>query len=168
LDLSCWYNLDIVDLSWLGSLTKAFANLFNAVTERIGNWLGRRKPHLYVHPNPIHLLWCIAHNGSVEIMQVILKAEFTHDDPKNTLVIMDAYPIGSHSQFKTFEKVRIPPHTIVDQQIVSMVLPVKGEKGKPWEARIEFVDQFQRKYRSKKLTFRRAGPPPDENVAIET
>lgn len=56
------------------------------------------------------------------------------------------------------EKIAIPPNTMVHEQISAIALPIKGDKGMPWRGRFILVDQFQRKYKTKKVTFRWAGP----------
>lgn len=89
--------------AWLESLTKPFSSLVTPLAERIGNWLGRRKPRLYVHLNSPQLLWCVAtekqRNGpDLEMMQVFLSAQFNHDDEKQTVVIMDGFPEGTQNR----------------------------------------------------------------------
>lgn len=156
-----------MDLSWLGNLTKPFSSLLNPIAERIGNWFGRRKPRLYVHFNPTQMLWCIAQqghpNGSfTEMMQAMFWADFNHDDPKESLVITGAYPEGTRPQIGMIGKFVIPPKQIVHQQVAAIVLPIKAKKEKPWTGRFVLVDQFQRQYKTKKVTFRWAGPPPTQ------
>ena len=151
-----------MDFSWLSNLTKPFSSLLNPVAERIGNWLGRRKPHLFVHFNPTQMLWCIAQQGQQdgsfkEMMQAMFWADFNHDDPKATLVIVDAYPKGTHPQLGMIGKFAIPPNKIVQQQVAAIVLPIKAKKEQPWIGRFILVDQFQRKYKTKKMSFRWAG-----------
>ena len=41
-----------------------------------------------------------------------------------------------------------------------LVTPVVGTKGKDWTGRLIFVDQFDRRYKSPKYTFKWAGLPP--------
>ncbi len=151
-----------VHLSWLDNLTKPFSSLLNPIAERLGKWFGRRKPHLYVHFNPSQTVWCITKHSerdgsSTEMMHAMFWADFNHDDPKQTLIIMDGYPEGTHSQIVTVSDFVIPPGEIVDQQVIAIVLPIKGEKGKPWTGRFILVDQFQRKYKTKKVTFKWVG-----------
>jgi hypothetical protein len=101
------------------------------------------------------------------MMQAMFWADFSHDDPKQTLVIIDAYPDGTHPQIGMF-KFAIPPGKLVQEQVASFVLPVKAKKGEPWTGRFVLVDQFQRKYRTKKVTLRWVGhpPPPEPTQAV--
>ena len=150
-------------LSWLSNLTKALAALLKAIAERVALWVERRKPKLYVHFNLGTLIWCIAHQQQrqgppLEMMQVTFWAGFNHDDPKQTLVITDAYPKGTTPQLAMLDRFKIPPQTIVKEQVTTFVVPVAGEKGKAWTGRIVLVDQFQRKHKTKKATFHWAGP----------
>jgi hypothetical protein len=149
-----------VNLAWLENLTKPFSQLLNPLLERIGNRLGRRKPHLYVHVNVMQAIWCIAKNGDVEIMQAVFWAEFNHDDPKQTLVIMDAYPVGTRPQISATSKFSVGPGQIVTEQIGAYVLPIKGERGKPWSGRFILVDQFHRKHKTQKITLKWVGNSP--------
>lgn len=156
--------MPFVELTWLSNLTKPFSSLLNPMAERIGNWIGRRKPRLYVHFNPSQMLWCIARQGQAdgsftEMMQAMFWADFNHDDPKETLVITDAYPDGTHPQLGMMVKFAIPPGEIVHEHVAAFVLPIKAEKGKAWRGRFVLLDQFQRKYKTKKVTFRWAGSP---------
>ena len=153
-----------MDLNWLGIFTKPFSSLLNPLAERIGNWVGRRKPRLYIHFIPSQILWCVAWQGqkdgtSIEMMQAMFWADFNHDDQRETLVIMDAYPQGTQPQIGMIDKFKIPPRCTVYKQVAAIVLPIKGKKGKPWVGRFVLVDQFQRKYKTIKITFRWMGPP---------
>jgi hypothetical protein len=87
-------------------------------------------------------------------MQVVSWADFTHDDPTETLVITAIYPVGSAPQIDTGRKFAIPPRTLVKHQITAFVLPIKGVKGKPWKGRLVVVDQFFREYKTLKFTFK--------------
>jgi hypothetical protein len=154
-----------MDLSWLGNLTKPFSSLLKPPAERIGKWLGRRKPRLFIHPNLGQSLWCITgqagtNDPTTELMQIVFWAEITHDDDKQTLVIMDAYPDGTHSQLNSMTQFRIPPSTLVHEQISAFVLPIKGERGRPYKSRFVLIDQFHRKYKTQELVFRWVGAPP--------
>lgn len=149
---------------WLGDLIRPFSSLLNPVAERMGSRLGRRRPRLYIHFNPTQMLWCIARQAQrdgtvVEMMQAMFWADFNHDDEKQTLVITEAYPQGTHPQFGIIEKFAIPPGRMVRQQVAAFVLPTKGKKERPWTGRFVVVDQFQRRYRTKKAAFRWVGPP---------
>jgi hypothetical protein len=151
-----------VNLVWLENLTKPFASLLNPIAERIGNWFGRRKPHLYVHFNINQTVWGIAQQGqrngsSTEMMQVVFWADFNHDDPKETLIITDAYPCGTRPQIGMMDSFAVPPKQVVHHQIAAFVLPIKADKGKPWSGQFILIDQFQRKHRTKKITFQWVG-----------
>lgn len=79
--------------SWVLSLIKPLLTLLNSIVQHLNEWLGhKRKPHLYVHFNIGQLVWGIASDGQNEMMQVISWADINHDDPKNALIITDAYP----------------------------------------------------------------------------
>lgn len=153
-----------MNLSWLSNLTKPFSSLLNPIAERIGDWLGRRKPHLYLHVQPATSMWSIApqpqrDGSSLELMHVVFCGGFNHDDRKQTLVITSAYPEGTEPKFRMIENLSIPPETIVNERVDALVLPVRAKKEKPWTGRFILVDQFQRKYKTKKITFQWAGPP---------
>jgi hypothetical protein len=148
----------VLNLTWLENLTKPFASLFNPIAERIGNRLGRRKPRLYVHVQAQTSLWCIAQQGTTELMQVMFSADLNHDDHKHGLAIIEAYLEGTRVEIGMMDKFVIPPNEIVTERIGAMVLPVKGEKGKPYTGRFILVDQFKRKHKTEKITFKSAGP----------
>jgi hypothetical protein len=154
-----------MNLSWLEHLTKPFSSLFDPIAERIGNWVARRKPKLYVHFNLGQTVWSIARqaegDGSfTEMMQIVSWADVNHDDPKETLVITDAHPPGTYSRLPAPGKFAVPPRTLVHQQISAFVLPVKGEKGTPWRGKLILVDQFFRKYKTRSVVFQWVGPVP--------
>ena len=158
-------------LAWLENLTKPFSSLLNPPAERIGKWLGLRKPRLYVHFNPRQLVWNIGaqtqpDGTKLDVMHVHLNAGFTHDDDKQTLLIMNAFPEGTENFLPALVQFQIPPHVMVSQQIVAFVQPVIGEKGKPWTGRFILIDQFQRRYKTKVATYRWSGsrPNPTEKV----
>lgn len=145
-----------MSFEWLENLTKPLASLLNPIAERMGGTLGHRKPRLYVHFTPPQMLWCIAKNGEQEIMQTVCWADINHDDVQQTLIITDVYPQGSHSELRVANFV-VPPGQMVHEQVKSFSLPIKGEKGKPWTGRLILIDQFKRKHKTDKATFRWAG-----------
>ena len=49
-----------VNPSLIGELSKPILSLADPVLDRVGKWLGHRKPHLYVHFQLGQLVWCIA------------------------------------------------------------------------------------------------------------
>ena len=91
-------------------------------------------------------------------MQVMFSADFNHDDHKHGLAMVEAYLEGTRLEISAMDKFVIPPNEIVSERIVVMVLPVKGEKGKPYTGRFILIDQFKRKHRTEKITFTWAGP----------
>lgn len=163
-----------MDWSWLGNLTKPFSNLLNPITERIGNALGRRKPRLFVHLNPTQSVWCVTGQAgkprlSDEMAQVMFWAGINHDDDKFTLIIMGAYPEGTKSQIVMAPPIAIPPGKVIETHVDAFVVPIKGQPGQPWETKFILVDQFQRKYKTQKITFRWAGAPePPASVPAQT
>lgn len=151
--------------TWLSNLIKPFTNIFNPVTERIGKWLGRRKPKLYVHFHATQLLWSVGHelqpDGSkLEIMNIHLTADFTHDDDKQTLLIVDVHPEGAQSRVRLSELCIRSGELLSHLQLVSFAVPVIGDKGKPWTGKLVLVDQFERQYKTKRATYRWTGPTP--------
>jgi len=149
--------------SWLSKLTELLAALLKAAADRVAPWIERRKPKLYVHPILGNMLWCIAQQPRkdgppLEMMQITFWAHINHDDSKQALVIVDAYPVGTKPQITAMQKFKIPPGAMVKEQVSAFVVPILAEQGKPWTGRIVLVDQFQRKYKTKKMTFEWAGP----------
>jgi len=128
---------------------KPLAVISNAISERLAILL-RRKPKLHVHFRPITGVWCVASDGIIKIMQVGFAADLTHDDPRQTLILVDAFPEGTRSKFPFHNQITIGPAELVspEHQIWMMVTPVVGEEGKNWTGRVVFVDQFKRKYMS--------------------
>lgn len=147
----------IEHVGWIKSL----GGLLKAGFDRVAHWLGRRKPKLYVHFQPGTSIWCIAHSGpgpsATEYMHLVCSANITHDDLKQAMVIVDAYPVGATSQVKAMQDFTIPPQEMVKEQIVAIVGPVVGKKGKPWTGKIVLVDQFLRKHKTEKVTFKWVG-----------
>jgi hypothetical protein len=127
-------------IGWL----KVFSGFWKAVFDRLSLWVSGRKPKLYVNFEPGVSVWCIATSGNIEYMQVVCRANITHDDPKMALVITDAYPAGTTTQVRAMSEFEIPPHSLVKEQIVSIAGPLIAEKGKPWTGKIVLVDQFLR------------------------
>jgi hypothetical protein len=153
------------DTKWLEPITKPIGNILEPVTKRIGGFLGHPKPRLYVHFSKRQLAWCIAGgNGQLEMMQVVCTAEIAHDDPHQTLIILDSYPNGARSEMgTTATHFVIPPETVVRETFASFSTPVIGKKGQPWTGRLVLVDQFKRKYKTERVTFQWAGAPPNVN-----
>jgi hypothetical protein len=148
----------IEHVSWIKSL----GGVLKAVFDRLAVAIGRRKAKLFVHFQPGTSIWCIATSGpglpSIEYMQIVCRASFAHDDLKEPLVIIDAYPAGTAPEVKAMEPFTIQSQELVQEQIVAIVAPVIGEKGHSWTGRIVFVDQYLRKHKTQKSTFKWVGP----------
>jgi hypothetical protein len=147
----------IEHLGWL----KSFGSFWKAIFDRLSFWINRRKPKLYVQFEPGVSVWCIAQSGpppnGIEYMQVVCQANVTHDDPQIALIITDVYPAGTSTQVRAMREFKIPPHAMVKQKLVSIAGPLIAKKGSPWTGKIVLVDQFLRKYRTKKVTFKWVG-----------
>lgn len=151
--------------SW-AKLWKVLPEFVADLLERAGHLLKRRKPNLYVHISVESPLWCIAgEQGSKnEMMQIMFSADFNHDDPKQTLVIVNAYPKGKREQKVSFpNQFVIPPCQIVSEQVAAWVIPLLATPGNNWRGRFILVDQFKRKHKTEKIVFRWAGPPTAKN-----
>lgn len=122
------------------------------VAERIAARL-KRKPRLYANFHPVGCLWGLGRQGDEPLMQVRFEVDLTHDDPEESLIIVDAHPEGTHLKIP-FEKFVIPPRQLVERTLAIFVQPVVGEKGKDWTGHIVLVDQFKRSYKTQKTTFR--------------
>jgi len=150
----------------MGKLLKTCSEFAADLLERLGHRLRRRKPRLYVHYAVAQSLWCIAtqteRDGTkTPIMQLIFSADFNHDDPKQDLVIVNAYPKGMRQQkVAAFEKFNVPPGRIVTKQVAVWVLPLLAEQGKDWKGRFILVDQFMRKHKTERVVFRWVGCSP--------
>jgi hypothetical protein len=140
----------------ISALLKPFEIVTTPIAERVAGWL-KRKPRLYVHFHPLTAVWCLANQNKQPVMQVVFTADFTHDGNREALVIVNAYPKKSQSWYP-FEKFDICPGRLIENRTTVFAYPVVGEKGKDWNGRMVFVDQFGRKYTSQKNTFKWAGP----------
>ncbi|MGC2724569.1 MAG: hypothetical protein WA224_11465 [Candidatus Acidiferrales bacterium] len=140
---------------------KSIGGFLEAGFNRLTTWIGRRKPKLYVHFETGTCIWCIARSGpepsATEYMQLMCSANITHDDLKQAMVIVDAYPVGTTSQIRAMEEFTIPPEEMVKERIMTIVGPVVAKKGKPWTGRIVLVDQFLRKHKTQKVAFKWVG-----------
>ena len=144
----------IEHVGWL----KAFSGFWKAIVDRLALWIGRRKPKLYAHFQPGTSVWCIANSGSVEYMQIVCRVSLTHDDLKQGIIIVDVYPFGTTSQVSATLEINIPPQEMVKEQLVAIVSPILGKKGEPWTGKLVLVDQFLRKHKTEKVTFKWVGP----------
>jgi len=103
-------------------------------------------------------IWCYAYAGNEELMQVTFAADFSHDDPVQTITIIDAYAEGTrpYLNFPVSQRLAVKPPELVSTNPHMMVLvkPVVGTEGKPWTGRIIFIDQRHRLYESEKFEFK--------------
>ena len=115
-----------MSLEWLSNLTRPFSSLLNPLAERVGSWLGRRKPGLYIHFMLNQLVWCIAQEPQRtgpprELMQVAFWADLNHDDPKHAIIITAAFPKDTQPQHGLISNIVIPPNQMVHEQVVAIV-----------------------------------------------
>jgi hypothetical protein len=61
-----------------------------AISDRLEHWLSR-KPKLYIRLRPQTAMWCLAFQGEETGMELSFLADFTHDDPDRTLILIEAY-----------------------------------------------------------------------------
>jgi len=121
----------------------------------------RRKPRVYVNFHPLSSYWCLAREGDTPIMQIGFAADFSHDDPEQDVLVIDAHPKGTRTRYPC-EKFCVRPNELVSpRQINLMVVPVVGEEGKNWKGRLVLVDQWKRRYKIEKYEFMWAGPRKD-------
>ena len=128
------------------------------VIHGLKRWLSR-KPKLFVifHPQP--MLWGLAFWGEEPGMQLVFRADFTHDDPHRTLLLTGAYVKGTKPRFSFFEPIQIPPEQLIRPDMLAVfVHPVVGKVGETWKGRIIFVDQFKRLHKTGKVEFWFTGP----------
>jgi hypothetical protein len=76
------------------------------------------------------------------------------------MVIMDAYPVGTTPQIDPRRRFTIPSNQVVEERMVAFVTPILAKKGEPWTGKFIIVDQFLRKHKTQKATFKFVGPPP--------
>jgi hypothetical protein len=140
--------------------TKPLGVVSNAVSKRLEILL-KRKPRLYVNFHPTTSLWCLIPAGDERIMEVTFTADFTHDDPDQTVLLIEAFLEGTKPKFHFDEPIDIDPEELVTSEcpISLMVTPVVGEEGKNWTGRVIFIDQLHRTYKTKKVEFKWAGGP---------
>ena len=144
-------------LEVLQFLFKPLAIIFHPLVVRWEHWT-KRKPKMFFQFDPSHAVWTVAKNGTEEIMQATCALDITQDDPSESLFILDIYPEGTTSTIPCMSRIELKPKTTVFFHRVDMFAkPLIGEKGKDWHGRLVFVDQFNRKYRTKKHTFRFIG-----------
>lgn len=76
----------------------------------------RRKPRVYVNFHPMTSYWCLAHEGDTAVMQVGFAADFSHDDPEQDVLVIDAYPKGTRTRYPFHDKLCIRPNELVSPQ----------------------------------------------------
>lgn len=140
--------------------TRPLGVLSNAVSTRLEILL-KRKPRLYVNFHPATSLWCLVRAGDERIMQVTFMADFTHDDPDQTVILIEAFLKGTKPKFHFDEPIDIDPEELVtpEYSVSLMVTPVIGEEGRNWTGCVIFIDQLHRTYKTKKVEFKWAGGP---------
>ena len=77
-------------------------------------------------------------------MQVRFEVDLTHDDPKESLIIVAAHPEGTHLTIP-FEKFVIPPRQLVERTlaIFEWYLPDRELHSKAARESVEFSHQIQ-------------------------
>ncbi|MGD1216199.1 MAG: hypothetical protein ABR861_14565 [Terriglobales bacterium] len=140
--------------------TRPLDVISNAVSGRLEILL-KRKPRLYVNFHPMSAFWCLAFaGGEKKAMQMSFMADFSHDDPGQTILLIDAYIKGTKPWIKFDEPIDIAPEELVtpEYQVHFMITPIIAPVGKNWTGRIIFIDQWHRRYRTKKFEFVWTGP----------
>lgn len=158
-DLGFWKEVAHAVSKIVEVFTRPFDVISNALSGRLEILL-KRKPRLFVNFHPLMELWCIAFAGDKKVMQVCFMADFSHDDPKQTLLLIEARLKGTKPWMRFDEPIRIPPGQLVRSKYVEdfYVMPMIGTPGKNWTGRIIFKDQFHRPYKSGKFEFVWTGP----------
>ena len=137
--------------------TKPLKVVSDAVSLRLELWL-RRKPKLHVNFHSPVCVWCLAHEGDTKLMQIYFVGDFNHDDPEQTLFLMNAYVKGTKARFPLGDQIEIGPEEIVSPTNVTfMVTPVVGEEGKNWKGKLIFIDQFHREHKTQECEFQWVG-----------
>jgi hypothetical protein len=131
----------------------------NALSGRLEILL-KRKPRLFVNFHPMSAFWCLAFSGKQRAMQVSFMADFSHDDPEQTILLIDAYLKGAKPWLRFDEPIDVAPEELVTPkyQVHFMVTPIIAPVGKNWTGRIIFIDQWHRRYKTKKFEFVWMGP----------
>jgi hypothetical protein len=96
-----------------------------------------------------------------EGMSLIYRADFSHDDDEQTVLLVEAYVKGGKSWLEApSDPIRIPPRQLVREQFIRTVFisPIVGKIGKNWTGKIIFVDQWRRKYKTDECEFVFMGP----------
>jgi hypothetical protein len=140
--------------------TRPFEVVSKAVADRLERWL-KRKPKLFVRFHPQTTFWCLAFAGEQKGMQLVFMADFSQDDEKEPLLLIDAYIKGTKPWVaRGDDPIKVEPgHLIRDRYVNGIfVSPVVGEPGKNWTGRLIFIDQFHREHKTDKQQFVWTGP----------
>jgi hypothetical protein len=159
-ELGFWKEVTSAVTKIVEVFTKPLGVVSDAISTRLTILL-KRKPRLYVNFHPTPSLWCLGRAGHEPFMQVMFMADFTHDDPDQTLLLIDAFLKRTEPIVHFHEPIDIDPEELVTPEycVSLMVKPVIGEEGKNWRGRIYFTDQLHRTYRTKNVEFKWAGGP---------
>lgn len=152
--------LPVPATEWIKTIAEALKKpielISTPIAEHIAAWL-KRKPQLHVHFRPYTCFWCIAKEGQIPVMQLVFSADFSHDEPKEHIVLVNAYVKGAETRYP-FDRVIIAPHVLaMDRHLATFVFPVVGKAGHDWRGRLILIDQHERKYNTKKVTFKWVG-----------
>lgn len=148
----------------LEKLVEPLLRPINVVSEAWSNRLKhalRRKPKLFVRFHPQSTLWSLAFHGLNEGMHLIYRADFSHDDDEQALLLIDAYIKGAKPWIDSnSDPIKIPPKQLIRAEHIYGIFlhPIVAEPGKNWTGRIIFVDQWHRKYKTDKVEFVFHGP----------
>jgi hypothetical protein len=116
--------------------------------------LGKNRFDLRLVPgNPLHQKWSIGAVGNIPTLNVMVAMNFAHDEQNLSAHIKRAYLKG------TKEATTLVPEVVVDgpygdQEVIHMsLLPIKAKSGRKLRSKVVFVDQFNGKHVSDKVTF---------------
>jgi hypothetical protein len=104
-------------------------------------------------------MWSVGAYGNEPILNVIARLHFAHSKKNFSVILKRAYLKG------TTEVVGLTREIIVDgpygqaEAINLFLRPIKAKAGKNLIGKIVFIDQFNRKHLTDKLTFRPAQTP---------
>jgi hypothetical protein len=102
--------------------------------------------------NPILCQWGIAALGDKPVMSVSVAMNFAHHQRDFSIIIKQAYLKGTRAAIRIFEIVVDGPHN--GEKVIHMtLLPIKAKRGTNLKSRVVFVDQFNGKHVSERITF---------------
>jgi hypothetical protein len=159
-ELGFWKEVTSAVTKIVEVVTKPLAVVSDAMSTRLEILL-KRKPRLFVNFHPGTPIWCLAHAGTERLMQMMFMADFTQDDPEQTIILIEGYLKRTKPKFHFQEPIDLAPKRLVTPRynVNFMVTPVIGDEGKNWTGRIYFLDQFHRTYKTRKVEFRWVGAP---------